>query len=389
MSAQSNPLLDTIEYIKGYPQTLKVFKCLESKYWQAQLFLDGQTIRRSTRTLDLRQAKEAAKRLYRDSLLKQEKNQPLTSGSNFEKTALAMLDAEKARVARGDYSQSAVDDAEYILHKDMVGYFKNDHVKNIDKLRIEGYLNHISERGLSGGTRRNHIIVLRRVLNYAKDLKLIKVLPDFPQVKVSDNPRPWLNDDEFAALVQTIDKAIKDKVVVRHVPITEHLKDIVLFQRFNFLRPPDLKVLQHKQVTVVKGKKPYLRIMAQAKVKPAPVVSMEAAVPVYERLKGDPEAHILFPQFARSHAMSIAAKQFDHCLKMAGLKQDEMGSDRTLYCLRHSAIMSQLRAGVDIYLVSKNCRTVQMIERFYGSAYQAEMRIDSMHQNNPPEGAPA
>lgn len=126
--------------------------------------------------------------------------------------------------------------------------------------------------------------------------------------------------------------------------------------------------------------------MAKGKTAPAPVISTQAAVPIYERLKGDPEAFVFFPSMSRNHAMSIMAKQFKYVLERTGLKQDEQGQERTLYSLRHTCIMNQLLSGKwPLMTLAKNCRTsVEMIERFYGSHLQAEMNIAGMAQQAEP-----
>ncbi len=66
-------------------------------------------------------------------------------------------------------------------------------------------------------------------------------------------------------------------------------------------------------------------------------------------------------------------------MREAGLPtHDQWGRARTLYCLRHTAIMFRLLygQGIDVLTLARNARTsVQMIERFYASALDGEMNV--------------
>jgi hypothetical protein len=216
-------------------------------------------------------------------------------------------------------------------------------------------------------------------------LDMLDKLPIFPKVKVKDNPREWFEDEQVEALRKAIRTAITEKIVVRYVPITEELMHLTNFMVNSFLRPPDIKILKNKHITVVKKPdRSYLRIMAKGKVAIAPVISTQAAVSLYEQhLKGDPEAFVFFNQYSRDHAMAVMSKQFRYVLEQAGLYKTERGT-RTLYSLRHTCIMNQLRHGkIKIEILAKNCRTsVEMIERFYGSHLKAEMAVDQFHQQD-------
>jgi hypothetical protein len=158
---------------------------------------------------------------------------------------------------------------------------------------------------------------------------MLDKLPIFPKITTQDNPRPWLNEEQYSALLGAIRKAIRDKVVVRYVPITEELLDLTNFMVNSFLRSSDIKILKNKDINIIKrpGKSSYLRIMARSKVKAAQVVTTSAAVTIYERIQGDPEAYVFFPQYQRDHAMQVMAKQFKYVLEQAGLKKGENGQE--------------------------------------------------------------
>jgi hypothetical protein len=309
--------------------------------------------------------------------------------SDFKRAAEALVVDEKERVKAGERKQSLVDDFEYIYEKDLLPYFKNVPLRSIDKAKVAEYLAHIGQRNLSSRTKKNHLLHLRKVLAKAEDLKLIDQIPTFPKVTLKQSPREWFNEDQYVKLYRTMQKVIEQNVTVRGVPITEHLKHLVEFMLATFLRASDIKIIQNKHITVVrKPDHAYLRIAALSKVVPAPVISLESAVYLYENhLKGDPEAYLFFPQYGRGTAMGIMAKQFKYVLEKAGLYEiDGSPQTRSITSLRHTAIMRQLLHGeLPLAVLARNCRTsIQMIEKFYGHSVQGEMAAKKMFQQDTP-----
>jgi len=138
--------------------------------------------------------------------------------------------------------------------------------------------------------------------------------------------------------------------------------------------------------------KDYLRINAKGKVKYGPVVTMGAAVNIYKDLTrfneklgfGKPDDYTFFPEFeGRAHAMKIMQQHFAHVLRKAGLKTGDNGKPRTLYSLRHTAIMFCLRNAKNINLITlgRNCRaSPEILNRFYGAPLEAEMNLNQFHE---------
>ena len=65
----------------------------------------------------------------------------------------------------------------------------------------------------------------------------------------------------------------------------------------------------------------------------------------------------------------------------AGLKKDARGRARTLYSLRHTALMFRLLKGdnVDIFLMARNALTsVDQLERFYLSHVESRTKIENL-----------
>ena len=165
---------------------------------------------------------------------------------------------------------------------------------------------------------------------------------------------------------------------------------MIRFMINSFMRPSDIKFLQHKHVTVVRAKHIYLRLnLPETKKHDKPIVTLQAAVYVYERLLtwqkslgyGRTEDYVFLPNQAnRDLVLETYRWQFNFILQQAGIgKNASNGQNRTLYSLRHSSMTFRLLYGrkVDLLTLARNARTsVEMVEKFYSSNLNAEMNID-------------
>jgi hypothetical protein len=124
-----------------------------------------------------------------------------------------------------------------------------------------------------------------------------------------------------------------------------------------------------------------------------PIVSMVGAIEVYDSIVkrqkkegyAGPDDYLFQPQNTnRDYAMQQLYRQFDYLLKITDLKKDPVGESRTLYSLRHTAIMFRLTEsqGLDLLSLARNARTsVEMIDRFYAKHLTAEMNVELIQSN--------
>jgi hypothetical protein len=178
------------------------------------------------------------------------------------------------------------------------------------------------------------------------------------------------------------------------VVITEDLLYLIPFMVYSFIRPTDLKNIQHKHVEVRRGEHgDYLYLpIPTSKKHDKPITSMPRAAWAYLRLLdyqrqrgyGDDTDFLFLPEHPnRTTAYRTLTRQFDVVLNDTLLRVGKDGSQRTLYSLRHTAIMYRLMFGGDINLLTlaRNARTsVAMIERFYASQLEAGHVISQLHQ---------
>ena len=118
---------------------------------------------------------------------------------------------------------------------------------------------------------------------------------------------------------------------------------------------------------------------------------MPTAAMVYQRIKsrqtaqgyGKSDDFVFYPYLPdRAYALTIMRKQFEYALKRAELRKDRLGRNRTLYSLRHSALMYRFLLGknIDIFTLARNALTsVSQLERFYLSHAASRDKIENLH----------
>jgi integrase len=230
---------------------------------------------------------------------------------------------------------------------------------------------------------------------------VITAQPAYPTLKTTDTPRAWFSEGEYgklhavcrANIGRVFAKAGTKGEQLRNISITDDLYDLIVFMANSFIRPSDIKVLQHKHVAIVRKGDGYLRLTyPPSKGHGHPVVTMPSAVKVYERLLerqkkaglGRPDDYLFLPQHVenRDYALRQLARQFDQLLKIAELKVTANGESRTLYSLRHTSIMFRLTKGdrIELLTLARNARTsYDMIDRFYAKHLTAEMNVEQLH----------
>jgi integrase len=385
---RSNPLPGTMEGVPGYPSKLRLYRIEASRFWQIRYYLDGKILKKSARTEEKQKAIAAAKKFWTEIHLRHEQKLPLTSSLTFEKSALDLLRYDQERVDRGERKARLVSDQRTELNYHIIPFFKGHHVRHVTFKRLVELAADLQKKGLSPASIKMMLHFTRKVLKHAHKLDLLDRLPIFPTITVHDNPRPWFSSEQYAHLRKTVVNEIKNHAVVRAHPVTDEMRYLITFMVNTFLRPGDIKNLKHKNIDVVdKSDAKYLRISpSTGKTNTSPTVSMPDAVGIYENLRhlnGDtPDDYVFFPKLKnRDFALQTMRRQFDHILKEANLKKAASGGSRTLYSLRHTAIMFRLTKGdsIDPLTLARNARTsVQMIERFYGKHLTGEMNVDKL-----------
>ena len=401
------PISASITPIPGYPSKLVIFRTNASHYWQVRCYLKGKTYKQSLRTTNRGVAFRAARdffhaktaEIYGLSLVERP-----DTGRLFKDLVTPMLTLERARMERGEFSESGLRILQNRLHKSILPYFGAMHVKDITYVQMGEFVSSMSREGLSSTTIQQHLVATRKVLNYAHSLGIIASIPAAPTVKIISKPRGSFTLAEYRQLVRTARQQVGQRIAIhsterskrgadkleRYAMVSPDLHMLIGFMVNSFVRPSDIKNLQHKHVTVIRGEHTYLRLnLPESKKHDKPIVTLAAAVRVYERLVlmnrargyAGPDDYLFLPEIQdRKKAVEFAGYQFQHILDTAGIGGNVAnGKNRTLYSLRHTSITFRLLYGknIDLITLARNARTsVEMIEKFYSSNLSAEMNID-------------
>lgn len=397
---RSVPLADTKSTIgKGYPDKLVIFKIAASKFWWVRYYTQGRILKKSTKTEDKRKAISEAIKFYEEILLRERNLLPLGSSPSFEKCARELILEQKQLIERRERSSKLNVNDEQKLSKDILPFFGGMNVKDVTFRHLNEYVRRLTERNLKPPTIKNHLNLIHKILTLAQRESLIQQVPVFPKVKRVDNPRGWFTQNEYEELKKATVRLIRKNVIVRGHQITDEMRYLITFMVNSFLRPNDLKFLKHRNIQIVSNDSTYLRIQTdQSKTVNTPVVTMQAAVGIYKDLvkfhqkEGNPvspDDYVFFPKLTganskgkgssnRDYAMQTMRRLFDEILNEAELKNTGSGEPRTLYSLRHTAIMFRLTLGesIDILTLARNARTsAAMLDRFYARPLQAEMNV--------------
>ncbi len=414
------PIAGTLTSVPGYPKKLTIYKLEASSYWWVRYYTDGKIVRRSTKTENKNEAYKFAKAFYDELNLRRTQGLAITRQSRFDVCVNAMLTAQKAQVARGEVTNLTYSIAQGRLNKSILPFFGERDVADVNYELLENYLGELSHQTpkLSLSTISGYMKLVRKVLNYAYKRQLIIAVPHFPTVNVPDNPRGYFTTREYRllwsraraligkrfdlvkvkkkdgteALAQYFAAASKpaNGRKVRTTEITGDLVELIVFMTNSFIRPTDIKNLQHKHVEILRNDNVYLRLsLPPSKKHDKPIVTMPKAVEVYERLTERnranglgvaPDDYVFMPQYTnRDYALKQLQRQFDVLLWNTNLKSAAKGEDRTIYSLRHTCIMYRLLYGekMDVITLARNARTKEdMIDRFYASQLKGEDNIE-------------
>jgi hypothetical protein len=167
---------------------------------------------------------------------------------------------------------------------------------------------------------------------------------------------------------------------------------LIGFMVNSFVRPVDIKLVQHKHVEIVRGQHCYLRLtLPETKKHTGQVITLPAAVHIYESLckhfalqgRAGDEDYLFLPAIPdRLAAITLMEKHFRQILIKSQLRYGNQQQRRTLYSLRHSAITFRLLygQGIDLLTLARNARTsLEMIDKFYASELRAEMNVGMLH----------
>jgi integrase len=412
--ARNSPIKSSFMQVEGLPEKLKIFRIAGSKYWQVRIFSHGRYIGKSLKTTDVHEAHVLAKNFYNelvmrgqvdvlavpdgDALLIMRKNQYLLHDLIEE-----ILQRELERVARDEIKKESWLMTKIRLEGLVFDFLRLKPLRSINTKTVQDFVQFLTEKNLAGSTILGYLAHFRKLLKLLFVRGVISQMPLFPPVKLQLNSRGAFTVTEYKLILQKSKeltrttytdwpsgKRIWIHATYHTMPI--EMNGLIRFMVYTFVRPGDVRQLQHKHIEIIKGQFNYLRLtLPEVKRHKAPIVSLPPAVRIYERLLarqkaqgfGRPDDYVFFPQEPnRRRMLDIIGWLFNWILKDLGIKQGPHGAMRSLYSLRHTAITFRLIFGgnIDLLTLARNARTsVEMIEKFYASTLSAEMNIALLH----------
>lgn len=398
---RNNPIPSTVSRIKNYPKTLIYYKVGCSRFYWARVYMYGRYHFKSLKTEDKRIAKEKTIDFYHHTLGHGGVGKGSLASRKFASVGHAVMQLQETTGSKRRH----YDDLN-LFTRDLIPFFGEIDVVNINNAKINEFIKSLLKRGLAPTTVKRYLVALRKILKYAAENDLINAIPTFPRVAGSNNvtKRDYFELEEYKRLCDVADELGRSGLKVRGIPITAELRILMQFMLNTFIRPSDLRVIKHEHIQIKENpkakkasEKRFLYLThPKTKTTDTEVVSMPAAVAVYEELlklqkartrKDDATKHyglksdyIFFPEYEnRTTMMAVVGRQFRKAVETAEITNE--GEIHTLYSLRHSAIMYRLIKGdVDTLTLARNARTSQeMIDRFYASRLTALMNLDKLH----------
>jgi integrase len=304
-----------------------------------------------------------------------------------QKKAMAGSDSRKLR---------AYDDARKLVvaPNGLGAFFRRIDAGSITTGMVRDYLcsaaEHSKRGELATTTQRNHLSTLNAILKFAAERQLIAAAPAMPRLRLKDNPRPCFQDWEINELCLTAGVLKRNAAARQDYRASnewQEIEDFVIFMLATFLRAGEWKQLKQRHCRVIYGEHPYLEVtVPNGKTRPRKVVSMPQAISVFERIierhGEDPDRYLFKTRYAnRETAKERMDDIFKALLKECGSEFDEFGSKRTIYSLRHTALMLRLLHGdhVDLLMLARNAGTsVDQLERFYLSHADPSMKVANL-----------
>lgn len=321
--------------------------------------------------------------------------------SNLAKTA---LERELQKHISGDITKQTLGMFKSRLNARLIPFFERFLVKDIHYEDIVDFINYLYSHKVKSVTIKQYLGLLKRILMLALEKEQILKIPLFPKIKAKSIPRGGFTCSEYRKLLTT-SRSMASKVgqitsshritsggaYIKSDAVPVEMTWLIQFMVNSFVRPVDIKLIQHKHIESITGSNTYLRLnLPKTKGHSGQIVTLRSAKFIYDRLQryqasrgfGRPNDYLFLPEASdRQGAIQLISNHFRKILINSGLSIGQEGQTRTLYSLRHTAITFRLLygRGIDLLTLARNARTsVEMIERFYSSNLTAEMNIEML-----------
>jgi len=361
-----------------------------SPFYYARYRKNGRQVVKSLKTKDVHDARRKVEAIAEQ--LGHRKVKERTDFS-FRRFALDTIEADRRKVQRGERAATLVSDSEWILKKYLTERIGAVDIRKVDYQRMQEVVDELTDLELKSTSIKRIMVLVSKTLKTAVRAGVLTHVPMMPEISLKHRTRGWFSEQEYDRLLQACRDHEKAKTKVRSQTVGPELRRFIQFMVETFMRPSDVKLLRHRHIEIVRtNRTQYLRISTDfSKTVATPIISMPGAIEVYEEILkeqqangfGGPDDFLFLPRYTgRKFAFELLRRQFRVVVESAGLSVSPTGEARTIYSLRHTAIMSRLISGdaIDLLTLARNARTsVEMIDRFYAKHLTAEMNVEQLH----------
>jgi hypothetical protein len=214
---------------------------------------------------------------------------------------------------------------------ELVKRFGPKDVRSIKTQDFRAYIEDLRKKRphLSSSTKNTILAAFRNVLKVAREDGAIDQVPDTPRTKQKDNPRPFFRfyplvtreNDQYKKVLGTAKAMADEQLVIRGVPVTEELYDVILFLTHSFVRPiaTELYAIRHNDITIAENPDRLIVVVRKGKTGQRMANTMGAIAPFKRACKRYPDAkgedYVFLPQYPnRQTARRIIQRQFHELL---------------------------------------------------------------------------
>jgi len=368
---------------------MSLYKRKDSPRFYGMLRINKKYYRKCLNTENKNEAEELLFQ-WKQEILSDPKSPVAEENKTFRYFADQLLDKEKTYlISPSGYEPYKTTEKMLNREKGCLEYFGNTDIRSIKTSDVDKFVNQlpIGNRRLTKSTVKKHLNVVRKVLNMG-DVNI-----RFPKLNGNSLPserRGYFTKEEYKALRDASLKLVGHEY--KHTNgtiyrIDRDMHDLIVFMVGSSLRPTTSEVycLQHKDIKIKKTKKgtTYLEFYVDRKNKPMVVQTQATSYYSYRDLcerREDflPEDYVFYPQYKnRNYCKDVCIRQFGELLIQTDLKYSQLKEKRTLYSLRHTAIIYTLsQKGLDQMEVCARADTsMKMLKDWYYPSSQMDEKL--------------
>ena len=358
---------------------MSLYKRMDSPRFYGMLRINKKYYRKCLNTENKNEAEELLFQ-WKQEILSDPKSPVAEENKTFRHFAHQLIEREKSYASTpSGYKPHKITEKMLNREKGCLDFFGNTDIRSIKTSDVDKFVNQLplSSKQLTKSTVKKHLAVVRKVLNMG-DVNI-----RFPKLNgntLASERRGYFTKEEYKLLRDASLKLVGHEY--KHTNgtiyrIDRDMHDLIVFMVGSSLRPTASEVyaLQHKDMKVKTTKKgtTYLEFYVNRKNKPMIVQTLPTSYYSYrdlcERRKDYmPEDYVFYPRYEnRNYCKDVCIRQFGELLIQTDLKYSQLKERRTLYSLRHTAIIFNLSMdGADTMdILRRSDTSIKMLNDWY------------------------